>query len=64
MRSIILLTLASINIALLTACTTIGPARLDDRYSVSECSPLEGYPDCQDGQLARSNPVTDIARAK
>ena len=54
MRTIILLTLASINITLLSACTT-----LDEQGSMFECPPMEGYPDCDNGHHVAYNAVSE-----
>jgi hypothetical protein len=58
MRSISLLTLAAVTRTLFNARSTIRAAQLESRYRMSDCSFLEGYPDCQDGFRVVSNPVT------
>lgn len=58
MRSISLLALAAVTITLFSACSTMGAAQRESRYRMSNCSPLEGYPDCQDGFRVVPNPMT------
>ena len=58
MRFISLLTLAAVTITLFSACSSMRAAQLKNQYRMSDCSSMEGYPDCQDGFREVSNPVT------
>jgi hypothetical protein len=59
MRSIILLALASVNITLLAACTTINPSQ-SERYRMANCTQQEGYPDCKEGHLITSASAANL----
>lgn len=58
MRSISLLALTAVTITLFSACSTMSAAQRESQYRGSDCSSLEGYPDCQDGFRVVPNPVT------
>ena len=61
MRTIVLFTLVAINLASLSACSTISPARLEEPYRTSDCSALEEYPDCQgSGHRVAYNALTRV----
>ena len=61
MRSFIIL-VALTNIVFLSACSTVG-SRQPERLSqaASDCSELEGAPDCQDGHQLESPALQAVA---